>query len=301
MTEDQHQAAKNAILDIKAKWKRAGSLSEIRESFDTFLQAGREDTARRFEIGGLPAAWIGSEIEPSPETPVVLYCHGGGFQIGSIRSHYNLATRISAACGMHVLVFEYRLAPESRFPAAHEDALAVYDWLIGRGHASQSIAVAADSAGASLALGIVSTFAQRDQNSLPGCVALLSPWLDLTLSGDSYQSRRDFDVFSEPDQLRAMARTYIGKSGDRTAPHLNPLSCDWGTLPPTTIHVGDYDITRDDGIRLAEKAGHDGASVELVTWPQMYHHFQVFPDLAESAASIEQIGTFIKRHLTNSA
>ncbi len=242
----------------------------------------------------MPAAWIRASSERGKTA--LLFCHGGGFQIGSVKSHGDLMARLAAETAMDVLGFDYRLAPEHRFPAAAHDAFSVYRWMIDRGLAPDRIAVAGDSAGAALALGVA--LQARDKGlAPPACLALISPWLDLTMRGDSYVSRAAFDVFSKPRQLSAMARAYLGRTGDPLDPLASPVEADLSDLPPILIHAGDYDITLDDSFLLADRARARGTSVELKVWPSMYHHFQVFRELPESALSLGEVGIFIRRHI----
>ncbi|MEJ8572595.1 alpha/beta hydrolase [Microbaculum marinum] len=242
----------------------------------------------------MPASWI--RVPGAASERVVLFCHGGGYQIGSIKSHLNLMSRLSAATGGRVLGFEYRLAPEHRFPAAAEDAFAAYRWLLDSGIDPRRIAVAGDSAGAALALG-VALQAREAGVGIPACLVLISPWVDLAMRGDSYVSRAPVDVFSKPEQLAAMARTYLGRDGNALDPLASPVEARLDGLPPILIHAGDFDITLDDSKLLARRAREQGVTVELRIWEEMYHHFQVFPELPEAGQSVEQIGDFVRSHL----
>jgi acetyl esterase/lipase len=237
----------------------------------------------------------GVSVSPraGPGDNVILYCHGGGFQIGSTTSHLGLMARLAEAAAARVIGFNYRLAPEHRFPAAVEDALAAYDWLLDKGHPATRIAVAGDSAGAGLALTIALRAAERGRPA-PLCLALLSPWLDLSLRGQSYVSRAGVDIFSKPEQLRAMARTYVGRGQPLDDPLVSPINADLQSLSPTLIHAGDFDITLDDAKLFTQRATRAGAEVTLEIWDEMYHHFQVFEELPEAQASVQKIGAYIR-------
>jgi acetyl esterase/lipase len=224
---------------------------------------------------------------------VILYCHGGGFQVGSTTSHLSLMARLAEAAAARVIGFDYRLAPAHRFPAAVEDALNAYDWLLEKGYPGTRIAVAGDSAGAGLAITIALRSVERGKPA-PLCLALLSPWLDLTLTGQSYVSRAEVDIFSKPEQLRAMARTYVGRGQPLDDPLVSPINADLRNLPPTLIHAGDFDITLDDAKLFAERATRTGADLTLEIWDEMYHHFQVFEELPEAQASVQKIGAYIR-------
>lgn len=289
-----HEAVRERIIATTVAWAKGVSLAEIRTGFEALLAYPGTSIPEPVAIGHVPAAWIrGSSYRGKT---ALLFCHGGGFQIGSVKSHGDLMARLAAETGTDVLGFDYRLAPEHPFPAAVHDAFFVYRWLLDQGVASDRIAIAGDSAGAALALGIA---LQARNNGLapPACLALISPWLDLTMRGESYVSRAAFDVFSKPRQLGAMARAYLGRTGDPLDPLASPVEADLSGLPPILIHTGDFDITLDDSFLLADRARARGTTVELKVWPAMYHHFQVFRELPESALSLNEIGLFIRRHL----
>lgn len=229
------------------------------------------------EVAGVRAAWIGAA-----EAPPALYLHGGGFQIGGVASHAGLAARLAAAAGLRLLVPEYRLAPEHRYPAAADDAFAVW-------RALGPVPVLGDSAGGALAL-LTALRARDDGLAPPRALALISPWLDLSLSGDSYTRLAGKDPFSQPAQLRAMARSYLGRGGP--APddaRASPLFADLAGLPPVLVHAGACDITLDDAARLP------GAEIEV--FPGMCHHFQMFEALPQAQASVAAIGAWLRARL----
>ncbi|WP_247831620.1 alpha/beta hydrolase [Bradyrhizobium sp. 200] len=154
------------------------------------------------------------ETPRSSSERIILFCHGGGFQVGSIGSHFGLVRRLADAAHARVLAFDYRLAPEHRYPAALEDAISAYRWLLDRGIPPSRITLAGDSAGGALAVGIA--VAARDNGlPMPACTVLISPWLDLAMRGESYSSRAELDIFSKPQQLAAMSRAYLGRHGTR--------------------------------------------------------------------------------------
>jgi acetyl esterase/lipase len=201
-------------------------------------------------------------------------------------------SRIATAAGARVIGIDYRLAPEYRFPAALDDCASAYAALIAQGPAPRRVAVAGDSAGGHLALGLCLDAARR--GCAPAALVLVSPWLDLSLSGASYASREALDVFSKPAQLRAMARSYLGRDGRLDDPRIALLDADLSRLPPLLIHAGDHDITLDDAVRLAGSATAAGVSCRLEIWPEMVHHFQVFEELPEAEDSVSGIGAFLR-------
>jgi len=289
---DPYGSVRQRIVAATTAWAGGMTLAEIRESFERFLGdgAGAPEVLRTaLRIAGLPAC----AFDPPEATPrtTLLYCHGGGFQIGSIRSHAGLMARLAAASGARVLGFDYRLAPEHRFPAAADDAFAAYAELVRAG--DTPLAIVGDSAGCALALG--TAIRARDAGlALPKALVLLSPWLDLTLSGESYTALADLDIFSRPAQLRAMARTYLGRDNPPSDPAASPVLGDLSGLPAILVHAGGHDITLDDAHLLARKVVAQGGRIEVEVFEGMPHHFQVFEELPEAGASLRRIGAFIR-------
>lgn len=278
------------IRAAKSAWGPGASLAAIREGFETLLCPENDIPATDLNLAGIPAMAIGGDgnwLRPS-----VLFFHGGGFQVGSLQSHRGLMRDIARASGVPVIGIEYRLAPEHRFPAAADDCRAAFDSLVERGVAPHDIVLAGDSAGGHLALGLALDL--KDDGRSPAGLVLISPWLDLSLSGGSYISRAALDVFSQPAQLRAMAKTYLGRDRQLTDPRIDLLSRNLTGLPPVLIHAGDHDITLDDAKTLANAATRATASHHLAIWPEMMHHFQMFADLPESIESLAAIGAFVR-------
>lgn len=280
------------LLAVTAGWANGMSLADIRQDFAGYLAEvgplGAAMAQPRAVAGlGFPAVWIGDGPRRA------LYCHGGGFQIGGIASHASLIARLAKAADAQVLAFDYRLAPEHRCPAAADDALAAYRWM--QKDAGAPTAVIGDSAGAALALLTV----QRARDAglpLPRAVVLISPWLDLSMRGESYARLADRDIFSRPEQLRAMARSYLGRQGPPAdAPEVSPLWGDLSGLPPVLIHSGAADITLDDSTTLAERLRAAGGTAKLRVFDGMCHHFQIFEALPEAAQSLDAIGSFLRR------
>ncbi|MEM6462039.1 MAG: alpha/beta hydrolase [Pseudomonadota bacterium] len=291
MTYDEEPKVR--IRRVTSEWARGMPLSEIRAGFDWLLRYPTDASVNWISVKEMQAAWVQSPAADSDR--VVLFCHGGGYQIGSINSHLNLMSRLSGSARARVLGFDYRLAPEHRFPAAADDTFAVYLWLLRQDIPADAIAIAGDSAGGALAIG-AALQAREAGLPKPGCVVLISPWLDLTMRGASYQTRAAVDIFSKPEQLAAMARSYLGRHGNASDPLASPVDADLGCLPPVLVHAGDFDITLDDAKLFAERARDAGCKVELEVWPEMFHHFQVFPELMESQQSLDKIGVFIRCH-----
>jgi monoterpene epsilon-lactone hydrolase len=290
MDDAELEDVKRRIVAATTAWARAASLAEVRASFEA-LFADRDQTSfSPFTIGSMRAGLV--ETPRSSSERIILFCHGGGFQIGSIGSHFGLVRRLAEAALARVLTFEYRLAPEHRYPAAVEDAVEAYRWLLDQRIAPSRITLAGDSAGGALAVGIA--VAARDSGlPMPACMALISPWLDLAMRGESYLSRAELDIFSKPQQLAAMSRAYLGRHQNALDPLASPVEADLSGLPPIIIHAADHDITRDDAFLFAERARQYDVKVKLRVWPGLFHHFQMFGELSASKDSLAELGRFI--------
>lgn len=293
-TEGELASIKRRIAAATASWAQAVSLAEIRASFDVLFANDEPGDFETFAIGTMRAAWIEPPADANGRT--ILFCHGGGFQVGSIRSHLRLMRRLADAAVSRVLAIEYRLAPEHKYPAAIEDAFAAYRWLLDQGLPASRIALVGDSAGAALAIQ-VALRAHDKRLPVPACAALISPWLDLTMRGASYDSRAAVDIFSKPEQLAAMARAYLGRDQIATASIASPVEADLSGLPPILVHAGDDDITLDDSFLFADRARRHGVDVRVRVWKGMFHHFQMFSDLPESRESLIELGKFIMEHV----
>ncbi len=241
--------------------------------------------------GNTPAEWL---RPPSAEAGrVVLYLHGGGYVIGSPRSHRHLAAAIAAAAGASALLLDYRLAPEHPFPAAVDDARAAYRWLLDQGIAPARIVIAGDSAGGGLT--VATLLALREARlPLPAAGVCISPWVDLTCSGASYQSKAAVDPIVRQAGVAEMARAYLG-STDPRSPLASPLFADLRGLPPLLIHVGGDEVLLDDAVALAERAKAAGVDATLEEYDRMVHVWHWFlPMLDEAQAAVESIGRFAR-------
>lgn len=248
--------------------------------------------SRTIDCAGVPSC----RLEPPGDAGrgTLLYLHGGGYNGGSPRSHGELAVRLARAAGMAAVVPEYRLAPEHPFPAALEDALTTYRWLLERhdGDAS-AIAVAGDSAGGGLAVAIC--LALRDEGEpLPLALALLSPWVDLTCSSPSWEQEFEADAVLDPS-LEIAAERYLNGL-DARDPLASPLFADLVGLPPMLIQVGTQEVLYDDAVALADRATRAGLEVELEIGEELIHVWQLFPITPEAIAATARIGRFLAAH-----
>jgi acetyl esterase/lipase len=244
----------------------------------------------------VPAEWI--TAAGAARGRAILYLHGGGYMIGSIPTYREVASRISRAAGAPVLLIDYRLAPEHRFPAALDDATAAYRWLLSTGTEARSAVIAGDSAGGGLTLAAL--VALRDAGDpLPAAAVCLSPWVDLELTGDSMKTKAADDPMLRQVLLERMAAAYVFDR-DRRHPLASPLHADLRGLPPLLVQVGTAEILFDDAIRLAERARKAGVDVTLEPWEELIHLFQLFAAiLPEAGQAIDRIGEFVRSTCTD--
>jgi len=241
----------------------------------------------------VPAEWVyGPDAD---ESRALLYLHGGGYLLGSIATHRSLVARIAEAAGVRALILDYRLAPEHPFPAALDDAVAAYEFLLDQGLAPERIAIGGDSAGGGLA--IATLVSLRDSSRpLPAAAVALSPWTDLAATGESMLTRAD-PMIGSKDDLLATASLYLDGADPRT-PTASPLYADLAGLPPIAIQVGTAERLLDDSTRIAERIRDAGGHVELEEFEDLIHVFQsLAPHVPESVEAIEKLGAFLGRHL----
>lgn len=280
---------------VYSGWSRNTSVDQMRRDWDAaFGGSNAPVTCERVSAGGVDGEWI--LPADAPRDKAILYFHGGGFRIGSVSSHRDLIARIAVASGCRVLAIDYRLAPEHRFPAALDDALAAYDWGLRQGLKPCNIVFAGDSAGGNLALAAMLALRERAL-PLPVSAVLMSPWTDMAATGASYFSRADADPIHQRAMIQALAKNYLGARGDPRHPLASPLHADLGGLPPLLIQVGDRETVRDDSVVLAEKARTAGVDVDLQIWDGMIHVFQMFAEIPEAQRAITSVAGFLHRHL----
>jgi monoterpene epsilon-lactone hydrolase len=227
-------------------------------------------------------------------TPTILYLHGGGYYFCSPRSHRSLVFGLATRSRAPAFSLDYRLAPEARFPAALDDALAAYRQLLADGTPAQSIVISGDSAGGGLALATL--VALRDAGDpLPAGGLLFSPWTDLGASGASIRTNDGVDpMFSGPAIGRA-AKLYLGDT-PATHPYASPVYADLHGLPPLFIQAGSTEVLLDDARRVAETARSAGVSVELQIWPNMPHVWQIFtPFIPEARRALDGAAGFVRQ------
>lgn len=272
------------LRDLIKKWRRASIKFPIAPDIQI----------DRLEIEGLETAHI--YIKNAQHRGTMLYLHGGGYTFGSIETHKELVSRLVRAGNVDAWVVNYRLAPEFPCPAAVKDSIKAYRFLLAKNIDPKNIVIAGDSAGGGLT---ISALVQIREQSLPmpACAFCLSPWADLTNSGESAYINNKVDPMLTLTMLNRVARLYV-PDGHLDNPLASPLFADLKGLPPLLIQVGTVEVLLDDARRLAEKAEQAGVNVTLEVWEGMTHVWQVLGNLIEEAQyAVEHIATFLDKHL----
>lgn len=273
------------------------SIPNMRQRIDKstrWLPSPKNVTVEPVNANGVPGEWL---IPPgAPGDQALLYFHGGAFCICSPSTHRPLVSALATSAGVRALSLDYRLAPEHPFPAALDDGLAAYRWLLANGFTPEQIVLGGDSAGGNLALALLLALREAGE-PLPAGAILLSPVTDLTGRLESRRSNAKLDIVLRGD-LSFMLEAYIA-GADPTHPHLSPILGELHGLPPLLFHVGSDEILLDDSVLFAEKARQTGVDAQAVVWPGMWHVFQISPGLPEARQSIAELAAFVREIMTN--
>jgi phosphinothricin tripeptide acetyl hydrolase len=276
----------NTVAEKRAQYDRAERVFPVPS--DVGVKTVTIKPVQGPEIAG---EWL--EPPAAREHAALLYLHGGGYVIGSPRSHRHLAAALARAAGAATLLPDYRLAPEHPFPAAIEDAVAAYRWLLERGALPERTVIAGDSAGGGLT--VATLLALRDRGlPRPAAGVCISPWVDLTCTAPSYVSKAASDPIVTGEGVGLMARAYLGATDPKT-PLASPLFADLAGLPPLLVQVGSEEVLLDDAVGLAERAKTAGVAATLEVWPNMIHVWHwFFPMLDEGQRAIDGAGAFVR-------
>ena len=292
------EAVITRIRQTYGHWRRDTPVAQMRADWDALFSARGDARVDPIDAGGVPCQWVAAD--GARVDRFILYFHGGGFQVGSLDSHRELMACISVEAGARVLGVGYRLAPEHRYPAALEDAVASWHWLQSQGVRASQVALAGDSAGGGLALSLMLALQARGE-PLPAAFWGLSAWTDLSASGTSYQTRAALDPIHQQPMIVAMARNYLGRVADAKDPQVSPLfatPAQLGALPPLLLQVGERETLVSDSEDFARNARAAGAQAEMQIWPGMIHVFQQFPaELPEARSALAAGGQFIAAQL----
>lgn len=281
---------------VAPKFNPNKTIDEARRGMESLTKLASLPSKTKVEkitFNSISAEWICAN--EAHDDRVILYLHGGGYNICSPNTHRELAAHISMASGAKVLLPDYRLAPEQPFPSALEDATSAYRWLLDTCLTSENIAIAGDSAGGGLS--IATSISLRDAGEpSPASIACISPWTDLEMSGNSINTHAEIDPMLNLQSMKIMASNYIGE-GDPRSPLISPIYADLKGISPLLIHVGSDEMLLDDSKRIAEKAKSAGVDVTLKIYDQMWHAFHLNARLMpEAKNAIEALGSFIRKH-----
>jgi monoterpene epsilon-lactone hydrolase len=281
-----------------AKISGEASIEETRAGWEKFAASfvpAADITFKPVSARGVPAEWV--TAPDSDPNRIVLYFHGGGYTIGSIASYRSYTARLARASRSRVLSVGYRLAPEHPFPAAVDDAVSSYRWLLDQGISPSRISVVGDSAGGGLALSMVIAIRGTGVPT-PAAIVAIGPSTDLAKEGASMKERAHLDPIVTYESSLAHALRYVGAKGDLKHPLASPLYADLHGLPPLLIMVGTHEALFDDSSRFAAKAKAAGVEVELDIWEEMIHVWPFFADiLPEGRQAIEKIGDYIRARI----
>lgn len=284
------QRSSNASTFMPLAWQRAVT-DPPRPTTRVMRETRMTDVQVPSAAGPIPSMWF--ETDETDRERVLIYLHGGGYSIGSLRSHRDLICRIAHASKMRVLAPAYRLAPEHPFPAQLEDARAVYDFVREQGVRPDRIVIAGESAGAGLTLSTAVSLRDAGQ-ALPAGLAVVSPWVDLEGRGRSLDDNRRYDFVSRY-ALQQYAKRFVAPR-DLRNPLAAPIHASLHDLPPLLVHVGAAEGLLDDALHLAERARDQQVDVTLQVFPDMIHAFHVFaPMLPVAREAIQDIGDFARQ------
>jgi epsilon-lactone hydrolase len=245
--------------------------------------------------GQVKGEWM--RLSGEPPRPTIYYLHGGGYVACSAQSYRSFTLALSQAANASVFALDYRLAPEHRFPAAVEDAVAGYRWLLNQGIDPREIVIGGDSAGGGLTMATL--VALRDAGErLPRAAFLISPWADMACAGLSLEANDRRDSMFYGAGVRYMAPVYLGGASPRD-PLASPVYADLSNLPPTLIHVSDTEVLLDDSTRLSDRAKQCGVDVKLRVWNNLPHAWPVMVAfrMPESFQALGEIAEFIRTAL----
>ena len=297
--EQLYEKLKNNPLSLET------GLNNLRKQYDSMIENFSPSYGISFEkvdINGVKAEWINAPAEwfnmPEPgEEPVIMYLHGGGYIMGSVENYHYMTSKLSAVAGTKVLLLDYRLAPENKFPSALEDSITAYKYLLSQGYKSKNIILVGDSAGGGLLLATLLKMRSLGLK-MPVTAVCVSPLTDLAQTGKSIQTNAEFDPFVSYELIKFCADCYVGEDGDRCDPFASPFYADLSGLPPMLMMVGSKEVLLDDSVRFARKAEFFGVDAQLVIAQEMIHAWSIFANvLPEGQQAINYIGEYIHKYI----
>ena len=257
-------------------------------------------------VKGIPAEWV-KPNHKYDKRHIIMYCHGGGYTCGSLKYAKIIASKLAIHTGMAVMSFEYRLAPENPYPAALEDALTIWNYLMHIGYGSREVVLVGDSAGGNLALELALKLKSQNR-MLPKGIVLMSPWTDMTMTGDSYKTCKDADPILTKEYIQTARFSFVGLNNkfneeikdfkiddsdfNYADPKYSPLFADFEDFPPFLIQVGSNEILKSDSYNLYDKLIRDSVTVTLEEYEDAWHVFQMMP-FKKSIRAMESVSKFI--------
>ncbi|MEM7018080.1 MAG: alpha/beta hydrolase [Pseudomonadota bacterium] len=299
---EAHEAMVAKITNYLAASDPKSSIQEQRANMETLLGRDVPATIISVDVDGIAGEWVLAEGAESNKR--LLYLHGGGFRLGSPKSHRHITYELSRRAGVAVLAVDYRMLPEHKITACHEDARIAYRWILDNGPdgsgPAEALYVAGDSAGGNMTLAVIAWARDTGLRAADAAVAF-APLTDFTMSGPSWQTNLKTDPFLGPaiGSLNKVPRWFLALATRWSAgkpvndPQLSPLFGNLADLPPTLIQVSSAEMLYDDAQRYANRANHFGSQVELQVWPKLVHVFQGFPEIPESATALQMAADFI--------
>lgn len=275
-TEKRNQSLMQLIKRVHGMVENTdiGKHRQSQDYIGAILGNTRDIHYREIMIENMYGEWI-SVNRAHMKKYIVLYCHGGGYSTGSSVYARTLTSKLAMTTSMDVLSFDYRLAPENPYPAATQDAMKAWNYLMLLGYGARDIILAGDSAGGNLALSLILKL-KEEERLLPRGLVLMSPWTDLTSSGKSHETKADIDPVLNDEYINRMVDAYA-KGMDLSNPFISPLFGNFEGFPPTYIQVGENEILLSDSLRLHKAMVEANVSVKIDHFPGMWHVFQMSP------------------------
>lgn len=287
----------DVIRALLSSRPRPSDLSERRERLDAL--GAQYSLPADVRVEAVDANGVVAEWTTTPEAKTgraILFLHGGGYISGSLDSHRHMIAQAGREARSRTLALAYRLAPEHPFPAALEDALGGYAFLLAQGFDPKNIAIAGESAGGGLAVATLTSIRDAGMN-LPACAWLSSPWVDLEMAGASMSAKSTVDPLIQKSYLQELAAMYLGGVDART-PLASPIHANLSRLPPMLIQVGSAETLLDDAVRLASVAGAADVRLTLEVWPDMIHAWHLFcQQVAAGRRALAAVGAFMRSML----
>lgn len=289
----------------KTVMKTLKSIHSFRDKMDIEKQRRSQETLgilfsptkglsyENFKIEDVPVEWI-HKTKAKDTKHIILYFHGGAYITGNLTYARILGSKLASVTDVDVLAVEYRLAPENPYPAALEDAVKAWDYLISKGYNSNNIAIVGESAGGNLVLSLTH-FLKSNKKSLPTALVCMSPWADLLSKGKSYKTKEDIDPILTKEFLEEAASVY---ANDLLNPLVSPLYSDFKDFPSTFIQVGSNEILLSDSIIIKDKLKTSGVDCQIEIWQGMWHVFQMFP-MKKSMRAMQNVGIFLTSKFSN--